>query len=96
MFAANGEPTPQARQVAKVVEKQVKSFTKTVRVVTGHIRTGLTHIHTPQDLAHVTAGIRKKTVENVVVVVTDAKGKIVGVIDHTTGSVNPMFSQLVF
>ena len=87
LFTPAGEPTPEARQVVKVA-REVKTFTKTARVITGHVRTGLTHITSPQDLAHVMAGLRKKTVENFVVVVTDAQDKIIGVIDQTTGTVN--------
>lgn len=84
---ANGTPTPEALQVAKVT-REVKTFSKTASVITGHVRTGLTHITSPHDLAHVMAGLRKKTQENLVIVVTNDQNKIVGIIDQTTGSTN--------
>ncbi|MFZ4856129.1 MAG: PLxRFG domain-containing protein [Desulfuromonadaceae bacterium] len=61
---------------------------KVVRVVSGVLRSPLTKIKTIKDAARVAQPIANRAQEGLIAIVVDKSGKILGVVQHTTGSAN--------
>lgn len=72
---------PKAKPV--VPKKSVRQ--RASRVRTGTLHTGKTAVSSPEDVAHLTAPLRKEAQENMVAVVTDDKGNVLSVIRHSLG-----------
>lgn len=85
--------TPATQKPDLDFEKPLKKIVsqsegKAVRVVSGTFHTPITHIKSNEDAARVAWPIAKRAQETAVFIVTDKKSKILGVVAHTTGSLN--------
>jgi hypothetical protein len=58
------------------------------KVVTGVLHSAITRIKTPSDAAHIAFPLTKRAQEAAIAIVTDAKGNVLGVIQHSTGGLN--------
>ena len=58
------------------------------KVATGTIHSSITRISSPADAAHIAFPLARRAQEALIAIVTDKKGKVLGVIQHTTGSLN--------
>lgn len=63
------------------------------KVVTGTMFSGITTIKTAEDAAHIAFPLTKRAQEALIAIVTDSKGKVLGIIQHTTGSLNQSIVQ---
>jgi hypothetical protein len=58
------------------------------KVVTGVLHSAITRIETPADAAHIAFPLTKRAQEAAIAIVTDADGNVLGVVQHSTGSLN--------
>ena len=96
------EPTGATGRAAEALPQQLKllipenaprpdptRYSKLVRnIEVSRIPTGLTHVRTAADAAHLTASLRKAPHEQLLMVVTDGNGKVLQVIQHSIGTVD--------
>ncbi|KAB0665567.1 hypothetical protein F6V25_07535 [Oryzomonas japonica] len=58
------------------------------KVVTGVLHSAITRIKTPADAAHIAFPLTKRAQEAAIAIVTDAKGNVLGVVQHSTGALD--------
>ncbi|GFE61920.1 JAB domain-containing protein [Geobacter sp. AOG2] len=58
------------------------------KVVTGVLHSAITRIKTPADAAHIAFPLTKRAQEAAIAIVTDAKGNVLGIIQHSTGAMD--------
>lgn len=56
------------------------------KVATGVLHSAITRIETPADAAHVAFPLTRRAQEAAIAIVTDAEGNVLGVVQHSTGS----------
>ena len=79
----------QGTTTAEKVEESVANYKALVKVVAEReINTGVTKITSPADAAHVLAEIRKNASEGMWAVATDDAGNVVGVVEHSRGTID--------
>lgn len=58
------------------------------KVVTGVLHSAITRIKTPADAAHIAFPLTRRAQEAAIAIVTDAKGNVLGVVQHSTGALD--------
>lgn len=80
--------TATTKDATAVTLQEPQFHGKVVRVVSGVLHSPLTKIKTIKDAARVAQPIANRAQEGLIVIVVDNAGKILGVVQHSTGSAN--------